>query len=253
MHTGWWRSPDGMTDTFSRAVRVPYRCGQARGFRYREVPADVESALPRWLALGHVEEGKAIKAGHVYRWGRWLVKFTSRSRALKDIFRRGSAIRIADLHKRLLPIRTPAPLLALELRRGFFLEQSVLVTEFVEGPTLREVFGRDKRATQALGPFLASLHGQGVFHGDLHPRNAIWNGSEWVLIDIALRHWLRRFSRRRLILEQWAMLAYKLRPENVVEECFASYLAAAGMNWDPKASWSEVKRRAERKRRSHGA
>jgi tRNA A-37 threonylcarbamoyl transferase component Bud32 len=241
-----------MTDPFSRPVRVPYRCGQARGFRYGEIPAVVESALPRWLASGHVEEGEAIKDRRVYRCGQWLVKFTGRSRALKDILRTASAIRIADLHARLLPVPTPAPLVALELRRGLFLERSLLVTEFVEGPTLREAFGRNEPATKALGPFLALLHRHGVFHGDLHPRNAIWTGSEWVLIDLgALRHWFRRIARRRLILDQWAQLAYKLGADERMGECFASYLAAAAVNWNPKASWSEVQRRADRIRRAH--
>jgi tRNA A-37 threonylcarbamoyl transferase component Bud32 len=235
------------------AVRVPYRCGRARGFRYGVIPADVESALPRWLASRSVEEGAAIKPGRVYRSGSWLVKIFGPSRALKDALRRSGAVRTADLHARLLPVRTPAPLVALEERRGPFLERSLLVTEFVEGLSLREAFGRDEPARQALGPFLALLHRRGVFHGDLHPQNAIWNGSEWVLLDLAsLRHPLRRLARRRLILDQWAEFATGLGADARLEECFARYLAAAGLAWDPRAAWAEVRLRAERIRAARG-
>jgi tRNA A-37 threonylcarbamoyl transferase component Bud32 len=101
------------------------------------------------------------------------VKFSGASRAIKDLLRPASSIRSADLHARLGSVRTPAPLVALELRRGPFLEGSLLVAEFVPGPTLREAFQDDERARKALAPFLALLHRNGVFHGDLHPANMI--------------------------------------------------------------------------------
>lgn len=232
-------------------MRLPYRLGPARGFRYGEIPAEIEAALPRWLATGDVEEGTAIKPGRVYRRGPWLLKFTGPSRALKDLFRRASAIRSADLHARLAPVRTPAPLLALERRRGPFLEGSLLVTEFVEGPTMREAFRDDPRARAALAPFLALLHQNGVFHGDLHPGNTIWNGSEWVLIDLdALRHPLRRMLRQRLILEQWAHLAFRLGATAELEAAFREYLVLSKLGWGASGAWSGVLRRADRIRRS---
>lgn len=235
-------------------MRIPYRLGPARGFRYGEIPAEIEDALPRWLATSHVEEGTAIKPGRVYRCGTWIVKFTGRSRAFKDMIRRASSIRSADLHARLDPVRTPAPLVALELRRGPFLEGSLLVAEFVEGPSMREAFLHDERARSALAPFLALLHRNGVFHGDLHPANTIWNGSEWVLIDLdALRHPLRRMFRRHLILEQWAQLAFRLGPSPSLESSFGNYLVLADLGWDPRRTWGEVLRRAERIRTARSA
>jgi aminoglycoside phosphotransferase (APT) family kinase protein len=236
------------------AVREPYRLGPARGFRYGPVPADVESALPRWLSTREVDGGVEIKPRRVYRYGAWLVKLTGASRAAKDVLRRSSAVRIADLHAQLLPVRTPRPLVALETRQGPFLAASVLVAEFVEGPSLREAFGRDARATEALGPFLARLHRRGVFHGDLHPENAIWDGSEWVLIDVAsLRHPLRRLRRRHLILEQWAQFAFRLGASRALEACLGRYLAEAGLAWDPTEAWAEVVRRGERIRAARSA
>ena len=235
-------------------MRIRYRLGPARGFRYGEIPAEIEEALPRWLATSRVEEGTAIKPGRVYRRGPWIVKFTGRSRALKDMLRRASSIRSADLHARLAPVRTPAPLVALEQRRGPLLEGSLLVSEFVDGPTLREAFLADERARDALAPFLALLHRSGVFHGDLHPANTIWNGSEWVLIDLdALRHPLRRMFRRHLILEQWAQLAFRLGASESLESSLRSYVVLAELGWDPRGTWEEVLRRAERIRTSRSA
>lgn len=235
-------------------MRVPYRVGPARGFRYGELPTDVENALPRWLATSRVDGGTAIKPGSVYRSGEWLVKFTGRSRAPKDLVRPASSIRSADLHERLLPVRTPAPLVALEVRRGPFLESSLLVAEFVHGSSMHDAFLHDERARDALGPFLALLHRRGVFHGDLHPANTIWNGAEWVLIDLAsLRHPLRRMFRRHLILEQWAQLAFRLGPTPDLEFSFGSYLALAHLGWDPRGAWAKIVRRAERIRAARSA
>ena len=235
-------------------MRVPYRLGAARGFRYAEIPAEIEAALPRWLERPHVEGGVAIKPGRVYRAGSWLVKFTGPSRAAKDLVRRASSIRSADLHARLLPVRTPAPLVALEVRRGRFLESSLLVAQFVEGPSMHEAFRDDERARAALAPFLALLHARGVFHGDLHPANTIWNGSEWVLIDLdGLRHPLRRMFRKRLILEQWSQLAFRLGAGPHLESAFESYLVLARLGWEPRAAWAKIVRRAESIRASRTA
>ena len=227
-------------------VRERYACGPARGFRYGAIPADVERALPRWVDERRVADGATIKDGAVYRTGAWLVKFEGASPSVKDALRPASSIRIADLHARLQPVRTPAPLVALEMRRGAFLDGSLLVTEFIEGATLFEAFGRDERAVRALAPFLATLHRRGVFHGDLHPWNLIWSGTEWVLIDLAsLRHPLRTLRRKHLILDQFAEFAYRLGDDERVRGCFEQYLAAARLDWDPRGAWDEIVRRAE--------
>jgi tRNA A-37 threonylcarbamoyl transferase component Bud32 len=222
-------------------VRVPYRVGDARGVRYGAVPPEIESAIPRWLATRAVEGGVTIKATRVYRLGSWLVKFTGASRALKDVVRKSSAIRIADLHAKLAPIRTPAPLLALEVRKGPFLERSLLVTEWIEGRSLAQVWDADERATAAFPKFLAELHRRNVFHGDLHPENLIWNGSEWVLIDLgALRHPLRTLAKKRLILEQWAQLDLRLAPSERVRRAFEEYLRESESDLDSESSWGLV-------------
>jgi hypothetical protein len=128
------------------------------------------------------------------------------------------------------------------------------VTEFVAGPTLREAFQDDERARKALAPFLALLHRNGVFHGDLHPANMIWSGSEWVLIDLdALRHPLRRMFRRRLILEQWAQLAFRLGAVPELESSFREYSVLAEFPGDPSETWADVVRRAERIRSARSA
>ena len=226
-------------------MREPYVSGRARGFRYREIPADIEGSIPRWLAEGRVAGGTELKAGSVYRLGAWVVKLGGPSPSVKDALRPASSIRIADLHARLLPIRTPAPVVALEVRRGRMLDASLLVAEFIDGTTLYEAFGRgDEPAVKALAPYLARLHARGVFHGDLHPWNLLWDGREWVLLDVAsLRHPLRRLLRRRLILDQFAQFVFRIGEDPRLERCCVEYLAAAGLAWDPRATWEEVRRR----------
>jgi serine/threonine protein kinase len=134
-----------------------------------------------------------------------------------------------------------------EERRGPFLERSLLVTEYIEGPSLAEAWGRDASACAAFPRFLAALHRRGIFHGDLHPGNLLWNGTEWVLIDLAaLRHPLRTLRRRRLILDQWAELALRLEPDARLSTAFEAYLGAAGLAWERGRTWERVLERARR-------
>lgn len=228
------------------ATRVAWSCAGARGFRYGELPDAIARRAPVWLAQRSVAEGAELKAGRVWRVEGFAVKLSGPSRALKDALRASSAIRSADLHARLAPVRTPRPVLALEQRRGPFLAESLLVSEFVEGPSLAQAWDADARAAEALPGFLAALHRQGVFHGDLHPMNLIWSRPEWVLIDVAaLRHPLRRLRARRLVLEQWAQLLLRLAPAERVRASFEAYLDETASGWDRDRAWATVVARAD--------
>jgi tRNA A-37 threonylcarbamoyl transferase component Bud32 len=89
------------------------------------------------------------------------------------------------------------------------------------------------------------MHAGGVFHGDLHVRNMLWNGREWVLLDLeSLRHPLRALRRRRIIEDQWARLVCSLGGREGVQASFEAYLREAGLGWEPAEAWRRVERRA---------
>lgn len=230
------------------AAPIPYALGSARGFRYREVPADVAERVESWLDTRHVADGAVIKIHEVYRRGPWLIKIFPESESWKNRLRRGPAVRCAELHARLAPIRTPAPLLALERREHGRLGRSVLVEDFIEAASLSEAWANDERAVRDLPEFLLAMHRQRVFHGDFHPANLLWTGSEFVLIDIvALRHPLRCLRPRQLIVDQWASLQRRLgasdRDERV-RAAFERYTELAGGSWSVARDWPRIVRRA---------
>jgi phosphotransferase family enzyme len=231
-------------------ARIPYHVGAARGFRYREVPAELESEVETWLDARHVAGADVIKINAVYRRGPWLIKLFRASDSWKDRLRRSPAVRCAELHGRLAPIRTPAPLFALERRNGGRLGPSLLAEEFVEGAPLSEAWTSDERAALALPDFMLAMHRRRVFHGDFHPKNLLWTGSEWVLIDlVALRHPLRCLWPRRLILEQWASLQRRLGaddPTARVRSAFERYAQRSGGAWNLERDWQQILRRSTR-------
>lgn len=244
-----------IADSFSGSV--------ARGFQYDDLPDDLLQEVPGWLRQGVVVDGTEIRPGRAYRRRDWLVKIYGCGHALKDRFRRSAAIRSADWHGRLLPLRTPQPLLAIELRRYGRITAALLVTEFIDGPSLTELWCRpgaaDGDAIPAFARFLAEMHRCRVNHGDVHPANFLWDGKEeeWVLIDLdAMRP--RKTITRRLIERQWVRMLLILEGEERLRLLFESYLQAAALDWPREAAWQRVHEqfitiRAERARRKPGA
>lgn len=227
------------------SVRVPFRCGAARGFRYDELPADVAERLPRWITERRVDGGVEIKPGRAYRFGPWMVKLSPPSRSLRDLLRASPAIRASDAHSRLAPIRTPRPLVALEWRTRGWLDGSLSVCEFVDGPSLAEVWQRDMRATHAFPAFMARMHRQRVFHGDFHPLNVIWSGTDWVLIDLdSIRHGLHALRWRAIVETQWARLLRGLGFDERLRSSFEAYLAEGAIPWPAESTWQRIVARA---------
>lgn len=216
---------------------------RARGFQYAEVDPDLLRRVPGWLRSGVVEGGEELRPGRVYRYGELLVKLYGRGHPLKDRFRRSRALRSADWHARALPIRTPRPLLALEVRCLGGVEKALLVTDFVRGRTLPQMRAADdprlEVALDELAGFLAAMHRARIFHGDLHPANLIWDGQAWVLIDLdALQ---RRRMSRRVILRQWRRLAAAMHADPRLRRCFFAYVRRAGWAWDAAADWDRLR------------
>jgi aminoglycoside phosphotransferase (APT) family kinase protein len=228
------------------SVRLPWRAGRARGLRYGEIPADIAESIERWLLARHVDDAITIKDRRVYRRGPWLYKFFAPRRRLRGLVRPDPAIRSADQHARLAPIRTPAPLVALGVRDGLFRGPSLLVMEFVEGERMAEAFARDEQARIALARLLAAMHRRRIFHGDFHPANLIWDGQEWVVIDVgALRHPLRTLRPGHLAIEQWAELDSRLGSPPELRALFELYLDELGASTDRERAWRAVALRSK--------
>ncbi|MFN0242949.1 MAG: phosphotransferase [Planctomycetota bacterium] len=219
--------------------------GDARGVRFGALPEAVAKALPRWIE-GRDHAGlKAIKAGRVYRTDAWLLKFSGPRRGLRDAFRPSPAVRVARTAARITAIRTPRPLLALEWRRGAFVEESLYVGEFVAGRRLHDLWGKDEAAVRAFPRFMAAMHGAYIVHGDFHPMNVVWNGAEWVLIDLdSIRGPLHVFRLRGIAMQQWARTLRNLRFDAGVRALLEEYLRIAGVKWPADDAWREIERRA---------
>jgi len=226
-------------------LREAYECGGARGFRYGEVPSAIESALPRWIASERVDGGVELKPGRVWRVGEHVVKLSKPSGAIDAWVRASSSVRAADQHERLLPVRTPNPLLALERRVGRKLAASWLIAEYIAGEHLQSAWKHDPAARATLPSFMALMHTRGVLHGDLNPRNLIWTGKLWVLLDLeGLRRGLQALRARRLFEDQWARIVAAVRDADAVQPAFVEYSRVTTASGDSKAAWKRVLRRA---------
>lgn len=219
----------------------PWR-GSGTGRCYAPLAPELAAAVPRWLTELAVPEGTALKAPDVHRLGGLVIKFFTQP-SLFGWLRAPRAVRSAEGYFACLPLRSPRPLVALGRRFG---RTSVLVREHIEGVLLREVWSdaaqRDPRATDALAGFLAAMERQGIIHGDLHPRNLLWNGSEWVLLDVdGLRHGLH--DPVRVLTGQWARFVLHLGDEERVRALHAHTLRELGPA--ARVSWERVRRRVE--------
>lgn len=232
-------------------MRQPVRSGAARGFLYEpvepelvaELAASMEGCRPPARLAAEPLFDHGVRTG--WRAGGEVVKYY-RGGKPRDWLRPSPAVRAADAYARLLPIRSPRPRCALEIRRGRALVRSLILCEFVEGPLLGEAWGSVPEAEEALGPFLARMHASRVYHGVMKWDHLLWNRGEWVVLDTeSLRHPLRRLRARQLALRQWGALAMDLGVSDRLERAFRSYLDARGVGWDPAASWDEVVRRSQ--------
>jgi hypothetical protein len=220
---------------------------RAAGFRYDGLPPEIVERAPEWLRAGDVPGGTALRPGRAYRYGDWLVKLYGPGHPLKDRFRRSAAVRSADWYAHLLPFRTPRPLLAAEVRERGRLRAAILVSEFIEGPSLTSLWGepeeRTRGALAAFARFLAEMHRRRIHHGDVHPANFLWDGTEWALIDLdGMRG--RRTITRRIVERQWVRMLLVLRDEQRLRGLFGTYLDVARLDWEPAASWERIRAQA---------
>jgi hypothetical protein len=191
-----------------------FALGALRGRRWQTLPAEVERALVDLAAGADLPQGERLSL-EVRRIGSVTVKVFP-PRTVFGLLRTPRALRSARLHFQCLPVPSPRPLAALYRTR---LGESVLVREFLPGRLLAETFGRDAASDAALPGFLAELRRLPWQHGDLHPRNLIWDGKRWLLLDVdGLRHGLH--LRGRVLVGQWACLLRNLRDLERVRALF---------------------------------
>lgn len=217
----------------------PWRAAGARGRIYGPPAAELEAAVPRWLTSLRVPEGTELKAPDVFRVGSLVVKFF-RQPSLLGWVRAPRAVRSAERAFWCLPLSAPRPWIAAGRALG---RPSVLVREHVEGVLLREAWDRDPDAEEALAGFLAGMERHGIIHGDLHPRNLLWNGTEWVLLDVdGLRHSLH--DPLRVLIGQWARFVVHLGDEERVRALHrrSSELLGPGS----RVRWEDVRARVPR-------
>ncbi len=146
--------------------------------------------------------------------------------------------------------------MALALTRGERAGASLIVTAAVDGVPLGEAWD-DPRARQALAGFVAAQHAAGVFHGDPHPANQLWDGARFWLIDLdGLRSPLRSVFRRRLAVVHWARLWHNLAlggrgPEPAIHAVLCEY--AERRRFDPQRFAGAVRARLQRGFRGRNA
>ncbi len=233
-------------------MRKPIRIGDYRGFRYAELEPDLLERVPRWLAEGRVSEGTDLKAGRVFRFGSCAVKFGNPRRRLRDSFRPSRAIRSADLHAKLLPIATPRPYLALEKRAFLGTQSDLLLCEFIAGQRLFDLWLSDRTAVAAFPTFLSELHARGIFHGDFHLENALWNGNTWYLIDLeGVRHRLHGIRARKFLEAHWAIVCFSLEyhcraGEAELRSLFDDYWNHLGRTAGREMRWNRIRRLVKR-------
>lgn len=228
-------------------VEPPWRIEDAREVRFRAVDPRIAGALPRWIATGEVDAGQALRPRRMWRVGDDVLKLHGRERWM----RRSRALRAALAAERgrkckeLAPhARFAQPRLVLEWGSRLRVESSLLVTEFIEGATLFEVWNREPAAVEALATFLAALERARFDHGDFHPGNVLWDGERWALLDLeSLREVVSPFHSARREEARFARTLRALDFDPRVAEVHERYSAELGRR-DARARWSSIEARA---------
>jgi len=205
-------------------------------------PPEVAAVLPQLLRRETPEGVIALKPGLVYRVGGVVVKLYRRSTNSLARLRQPRARRAVCSHARLLPVRSPLPVHWDRLRHEEY--ESVLVYEYVEGPTMLELWQEGEPTSRAALPQLfADLHAVGVLHADLHANNLIWSSEGWSVLDLdGVRHGLHALRFRAITENIWARIMLDLEGDGALEELYREFLRLAGRPWNAEASWSRIER-----------
>lgn len=205
-----------------------------------DLPQKVAEALPRLLSGEVPSDTRVLKQGYVFLVDGFVIKFYPRTQKRFDWLRAPKALRAVRVHRRLLPVHSPDPVYWERVDRPEF--DSLLVYEFVEGPTLLDLWKQEHQESRdALPKLFADLHATGVLLGDLHAKNLLWSDRGWCIIDLdGVRGGLHALRRRRITEIMWARLLFDFEKSPEAEGLYCRYLELAGQPWDAAASWERV-------------
>ena len=225
------------------------RFGDVEGFALGALPTGLEPLLASWAERGTLDDATQIKSDRVWRAGSWAIKRFDGRHGLLERLRDSPARRCVQLHKRIAPVPSPAPVCVLERPSRTSVgapRESLLVSEFIDGRFLHVLWNDEPDALAALPGFVAAMHHARVFHGDLHAGNMIWSGVAWYLIDLdGLRHRLRTLFPRRLILDHWGRLYFGVGCRDDLRPLFDDYLERMGLRWERDRAWRDVQCEAQ--------
>ena len=221
-----------------RGTAAPWTLAGRDGMRYGELTPAQDELFRTWVEKGHARPWKELKEG-VFLAGELVAKFFPAPSNVRGMLRESTAARAAKLARWIDPIPTPRPVLAVA---GVGPEESgsLWVSEYIPGPSFESAWDADPAAREALPAFLAEMHERGIYHGDLHPGNLIWNDGRLVLIDVtALRRGLHLLFARKLADAQWARLLLYLGDVEALRACYSTYADLRG--WESaEAGWRRV-------------
>lgn len=222
----------------------PFECERARGLCYGPVEPELARVLAILISGRPCAEAETLKPERVWAWREWVIKRSEPESLYERWLRKSAALRAAAAAFAIAPVETPQPLVALDVRRGWRLDCSWLVTRRVRGERVDLALSNDPRAAAAFPAFMQVMHENGVIHGDFNVFNALWDGERWHLIDLdGLRHRLHRGRSERIAEMQWARVAGTLRDPARVRPLFERYAALRGLSGADSA-WRRIEPKA---------
>lgn len=234
-------------------ARTPLRFPNARGEAYVELGTAQRALLEQVARDGVVPDAVALKAPRVWRRDEWVFKLYPRRSGARRL-RLHPALASARAHAAILPVASPAPVAALAFSGRSGPWSGMLVSRYVAGHTLAELWRGGTSGRAELARFLAQVRARGVWHGDLHPGNLLFDGRAWWMLDLdALRPrrfgWLAARGER----ECWARLHFNLWLDPALADVHRAALREAGEEALAEARWSAIARRAQALARERGA
>lgn len=205
-----------------------------------ELPPGLASLLPKLIAGEVPSSVRVLKKGFVFLADDLVIKFYPRTKKRFDWLRAPKALRAVRTHDRLLPVSSPRPIYWERVEHPQI--ESLLIYEFVEGPTLLDLWKREHQESRdALPKLFADLHATGLLLGDLHAKNLLWSGDGWCVIDLdGVRGGLHALRRQRITEVMWARLLFDFEKAPEAESLYRRYLDLAGQPWKADPSWQRI-------------